>query len=59
MTSSPEDSDTKRPFESNAPCNRSGAMAYETPPALRAALEDRLANRSRETGVALERLRRR
>ena len=45
---------TKRPCESSAPCNRSGAMAYETPAALRAALEDRLANRSRETGVDLD-----
>ncbi len=34
-------------------------MAYDTPAALRAALEDRLANRSRGTGIDLERLRRR
>ncbi|MBA3736391.1 MAG: nucleotidyl transferase AbiEii/AbiGii toxin family protein [Actinobacteria bacterium] len=34
-------------------------MTYETPAALRAALEDRLGNRSRETGVDLQRLRRR
>lgn len=34
-------------------------MGYESPGALRAALEDRLANRSRATGVDLERLRRR
>lgn len=34
-------------------------MPYETPPALRAALEDRLENQARATGVDLERLRRR
>jgi predicted nucleotidyltransferase component of viral defense system len=34
-------------------------MPYETPPALRAALEDRLKNQARATGVDLERLRRR
>ena len=34
-------------------------MAYESPAALRQALETRLGNRSRETGVDLERLRRR
>lgn len=34
-------------------------MAYESAPALRQALETRLGNRSRETGVDLERLRRR
>jgi hypothetical protein len=34
-------------------------MTYETPAALRAALEDRLGNRSRETGIDLGRLRRR
>lgn len=34
-------------------------MAYDTPGALRAGLEARLGNRSRETGVDLERLRRR
>jgi hypothetical protein len=35
------------------------AMAYESPAALRQALETRLGSRSRETGVDLERLRRR
>lgn len=34
-------------------------MAYESPAALRQALETRLGNRSRETGIDLERLRRR
>lgn len=34
-------------------------MPYDTPAALRAALEDRLGSRSRETGIDLERLRRR
>src|SRR5438876_10362803 len=34
-------------------------MAYESPAALRQALETRLGNRSRETAVDLERLRRR
>lgn len=34
-------------------------MTYETAPALRMALEQRLLSRSRETGVALDRLRRR
>lgn len=34
-------------------------MPYETPQALRAALEDRLRNQSRESGVDLQRLRRR
>jgi hypothetical protein len=34
-------------------------LRYETPVALRAALEQRLLNRSNETGVALDRLRRR
>ena len=34
-------------------------MTYETPQALRTALEQRLLNRSHETGVALDRLRRR
>lgn len=34
-------------------------MAYESPSALRQALETRLGNRSRETGIDLERLRRR
>jgi hypothetical protein len=34
-------------------------MAYESPTALRQALETRLGNRSRETGIDLERLRRR
>ena len=34
-------------------------MTHDTPAALRAALEARLGNRSRETGVDLERLRRR
>lgn len=34
-------------------------MTYETPHALRTALEQRLLNRSRATGVALDRLRRR
>lgn len=34
-------------------------MAYEAPAALRQALETRLGNRSRETGIDLERLRRR
>lgn len=34
-------------------------MTYETPHALRAALEQRLRNRSSDTGVGLDRLRRR
>lgn len=34
-------------------------MPYETPAALRAALEDRLKNQARASGVDLERLRRR
>lgn len=34
-------------------------MSYETPQALRTALEQRLLNRSRESGVSLDRLRRR
>jgi hypothetical protein len=34
-------------------------MTYATPQALRAALEDRLRNRSGDTGVSLDRLRRR
>ena len=34
-------------------------MTYETPQALRMALEQRLSNQSRESGVSLDRLRRR